>query len=138
MSWNELRLIAKDPLCEIGAHTVNHYAVASLSESVARHEMRESADRLEAELGKRPRYFAFPYGDESSAGQRDFRLAHEAGFEAAVTTRKGLVHEAHREHLMALPRLSLNGNFQRLRYVDVLLSGSAFALWNKFRQVNVA
>lgn len=138
MSWNELRLIANDPLCEIGAHTVNHYAMALLDEDKARREMIESADRLETELGKRPRFFAYPYGDECSAGQRDFRLAQEAGFEAAVTTRKGLVHQAHRDHLMALPRLSLNGNFQRLRYVDVLLSGSAFALWNKFRQVNVA
>ena len=64
--------------------------------------------------------------------------AANAGYEAAVTTRKGLIFSGHRDHLTALPRLSLAGEFQKLRYVDVLLSGSAFALWNGFRQLNVA
>jgi peptidoglycan/xylan/chitin deacetylase (PgdA/CDA1 family) len=84
------------------------------------------------------RFLAYPYGDASSASPRDFRLVADAGYEAAVTTRKGLIFSGHRDHLTALPRLCLAGHFQKLRYVDVLLSGSAFALWNGFRQVNVA
>ena len=138
MTWDELRHIASDPLCDIGAHTIHHYAVAKLDEKQARHELVESADRLEAELGKRPRHFAFPYGDAGSAAARDFRLAREAGYAAAVTTRKGLVYPAHREHKHALPRVSLNGDYQSLRYVDVLASGTAFALFNRFRQLDVA
>jgi hypothetical protein len=34
--------------------------------------------------------------------------------------------------------VSLNGNFQSLRFVDVLLSGAPFALWNRFQRVNAA
>jgi hypothetical protein len=34
--------------------------------------------------------------------------------------------------------LSLNGGFQKIRYVDVLMSGTAFALWNGFKRVNAA
>jgi hypothetical protein len=34
-----------------------------------------------------------------------------------------------------LPSLALNGAYQKLRYVDVLLSGSAAPLWNGFRAV---
>lgn len=138
MSWDELRLVASDPLCTIGAHTINHFAVAGLSAEQASQEMLGGADRLEAELGERPRHFAYPYGDESSASTRDFAIARQAGFASAVTTRKGLVYAGHRDYPMALPRVSLNGNFQRLRYIEVLLSGSAFALWNGFRQLNVA
>ncbi len=138
MSWDELRDIAKDPLCTIGAHTVNHFAVAQLSEADALHELVESKRRLGEELGEVPRFLAFPYGDELSAASRDFALAAAAGYEAAVTTRKGLIFSGHAGHLTALPRLSLSGEFQKLRYVDVLLSGSAFALWNGFRQLNVA
>ncbi len=138
MTWDELRAIARDPLCTIGAHTVHHYAVAKLSQSEALSEFTQSRQRLSQELGSAPRFFAYPYGDEDSAGKRDFKLAQAAGYEAALTTRKGLIFSGHANHLTALPRLSLSGEFQKLRYVDVLLSGSAFALWNGFKQVNVA
>ena len=138
MTWDELREISSDPLCTIGAHTINHYAVAQLSEADATYELVESGRRIAAELGKVPKYFAYPYGDAASASSRDFKLAADAGYEAAVTTRKGLIFSGHKDHLTALPRLSLSGGFQKLRYVDVLLSGSAFALWNGFRQLNVA
>ncbi|MFT3986227.1 polysaccharide deacetylase family protein [Aestuariivirga sp.] len=138
MGWDELRGIAKDPLCTIGAHTINHFAVAELDEAEALHEMVASADRIEKELGKRPFHFAYPYGDEGSAAARDFRLAAQAGFRSAVTTRKGLIHSGHKDHLMALPRVSLSGEYQKLRYVDVLMSGTAFALFNGFRKVNAA
>ncbi len=54
-----------------------------------------------------------------------------------MTTRPGVVFRRHAEHLTALPRISLNGNFQRPRYAKVLISGAATALWNGFRPVNV-
>lgn len=138
MGWDDLRLIAADPLCTIGAHTINHFALAKLPAGEAEQEAIESRDRIARELGRRPRFFAYPYGDETSAGARDFSLIAKAGFEAAVTTRKGVIFPAHKHHLTALPRVSLNGGFQKLRYVDVLLSGTAFALWNGFKRVNVA
>ena len=137
MTWDELREISGDPLCTIGAHTVNHFAVAQLSEADATYELVESKRRIGEELGIIPKYLAYPYGDATSASPRDFKLATDAGYDAAVTTRKGLIFSGHRDHLTALPRLSLSGEFQKLRYVDVLLSGSAFALWNGFRQLNV-
>jgi peptidoglycan/xylan/chitin deacetylase (PgdA/CDA1 family) len=138
MGWDDVRLIAADPLCTIGAHTINHYALAKLSPSEAAHEAIESRERIAKELGKQPRFFAYPYGDETSAGARDFSLVAKAGFEAAVTTRKGVIFPEHKHHLTALPRLSLNGGFQKIRYVDVLMSGTAFALWNGFKRVNAA
>lgn len=138
MSWDDVRRIAADPLCTIGAHTINHYAMSRLTEEEAFSEAVASRSRIAEELGRAPQVFAYPYGDAGSAGQRDFDIIREAGFAAAVTTRKGLIFSAHKDHLTALPRLSLNGGYQKLRYVDVLLSGSAFALWNGFKRVAVA
>lgn len=138
MTWDEVREIAADPLCTIGAHTVNHYAVSRLEPAEVIAEAEQSRARIEDELGSRPDFFAYPYGDETSAGPRDFELIREAGFTAAVTTRKGMMFPDHKDHLTALPRVSLNGGYQKLRYVDVLLSGTAFAIWNGFKRVKAA
>ena len=138
MTWDQVRKIAADPLCTLGAHTVNHYAVSRLEPQEVIEEAVKSADRVEEEIGKRPDLFAYPYGDETSAGPRDFELIREAGFKAAVTTRKGMIFPQHKDHLTALPRTSLNGHFQQLRYVDVFMSGTAFALWNGFNRVKTA
>ena len=70
-------------------------------------------------------------------GPREFRIATELGFKTAVTTRPGVIFRRHAEHLTALPRISLNGDFQRPRYAKVLISGAATGLWNGFRPVNV-
>jgi peptidoglycan/xylan/chitin deacetylase (PgdA/CDA1 family) len=138
MDWNELRTIAKDPLCTIGAHTIHHYAVARLSDEMCRSELVASADRIESELGKRPVHFAYPYGDKLSAAARDFRLAREAGYHSAVTTRKGMIFAEHASHLTALPRTSLSGKVQELAYVSAMIDGLPFALLNGFRKLNVS
>ena len=82
--------------------------------------------------------FAYPVGDPTSAGPREFELAHETGFDCAVTTRPGMLFPAHAQHLTALPRVSLNGLWQDAGHLEVLLSGAPFALWNRGRRVNVA
>ncbi len=138
MTWDELVGLSKDPLVTIGAHTVNHVMLRKHSDTAVRREMRTSADVIAAALGKRPTHFSYPVGDPTSAGPREFAIAREIGFKTAVTTRPGVLFPEHRDHLTALPRLSLNGEFQRLRYVKVLTSGAATALWNKFKRVDAA
>ena len=138
MNWNELAGLAEDPLVTIGAHTVNHVMLAKVPEKSARSEMEMSRSVIEAALGVRPDHLSYPVGDPTSAGPREFRIAAELDFKTAVTTRPGVLFPEHRQHLMALPRISLNGEHQQMRYVRVLLSGAATAVWNGFRRVNAA
>ena len=139
MSWEEIAELAVDPLCTIGAHTVNHPILKKIpSDSAVRSEMEMSRAVLEAALGKRPEHIAYPVGDVTSAGPREFRIAAELGFKTAVTTRPGVLFKAHRDHLTALPRISVNGEFQQQRYLKVLMSGAGTAIWNGFRRVNAA
>jgi peptidoglycan/xylan/chitin deacetylase (PgdA/CDA1 family) len=138
MDWDELARLAMDSLVTIGAHTVNHVMLAKVPENVARSEMQMSRAVIEASLGTRPEHLSYPVGDPTSAGPREFRIAAELGFKTAVTTRPGVLFRAHREHMTALPRISLNGEHQQLRYVRVMLSGAATAMWNGFRRVNAA
>ena len=51
------------------------------------------------------------------------RLADEAGFSSAVTTRHGLLQPGHCAHRHALPRISLNGRYQDVGTVRTMLSG---------------
>jgi peptidoglycan/xylan/chitin deacetylase (PgdA/CDA1 family) len=138
MSWEELAELAADPLVTIGAHTVNHPILARLPDKAARSEMDLSRSVIEAALTKRPEHLALPFGDRAAAGPREFKIAAELGFKTAVTTRPGVLFPEHRERLTALPRISLSGEYQRLRYVRVLLSGSATAIRNGFRRLEAA
>jgi len=139
MDWQEITDLAADPLVTIGAHTVNHMMLKKMpDDATVRAEMEMSRAVLEAALGRRPQHLAYPVGDPTSAGAREFRIAAELGFKTAVTTRPGVLFKAHRDHLTALPRISVNGDFQQQRYVKVLMSGAATAMWNGFRRVNAA
>jgi peptidoglycan/xylan/chitin deacetylase (PgdA/CDA1 family) len=139
MDWEEIAELAADPLVTIGAHTVNHMMLKKVpSDTAVRAEMEMSRSVLEAALGKRPEHLAYPVGDPTSAGQREFRIAAELGFKTATTTRPGVLFKAHRDHLTALPRISVNGEFQQQRYLKVLMSGAATAMWNGFRRVSAA
>ncbi len=128
MGWPELRALSSHPLVTVGAHTVGHWALAKLPLEDARRQLMQSMARLEAETGQPCRHFSFPYGDETSAGAREFELARSAGLRTAVTTRKGLIHAHHAQEITALPRLSLNGDYQDIRHLEVLLTGAPFAL----------
>jgi peptidoglycan/xylan/chitin deacetylase (PgdA/CDA1 family) len=138
MGWDEIATLAADPLVTIGAHTVNHPMLAKVSEEAVRSELKMSRSAIEARLGIRPHHFAYPVGDATSAGSREFRIAAELNFRTAVTTRPGVLFPEHAQHLTALPRISVNGEFQQLRYFNVLTSGAATAMWNGFRRVNAA
>lgn len=138
MQWHEVRRLSDDPLVTIGAHTVDHFALAKLEPEAAMHELVHSRERIAEETGRTPEFFCYPYGDPASAGPRDFDLAARAGYRASFTTRKGMLFPEHARHLQALPRVSLNGDYQTLRYIDLYLSGAPFALWNRFQRLDVA
>jgi peptidoglycan/xylan/chitin deacetylase (PgdA/CDA1 family) len=138
MTWAEIGEIAAGPLATIGAHTVNHVMLRKASDAVVRGEMQQSVAVIAAALGRKPQHFSYPVGDRTSAGPREFRIAAELGFKTAVTTRPGVLFPEHASHLTALPRISLNGEYQQRRYAKVLLSGAATGLWNGFRRVDAA
>ncbi len=138
MTWDELRTFAEDPLVSIGVHTISHCNLAKQTEDAASHEMTESRKQIETALRRRVLHLAYPYGDRIAAGPREFALARLAGYKTAVTTRPGMIFAESAAHMTALPRVSLNGNYQNERILPVLTSGAATALWNGFRRVDAA
>lgn len=77
---------------EIGAHTVTHPILTSLSDQAALSEMVDSKQALEAITGVPVRYFAYPNGKAGlDFDQRHVAMARQAGFAAAFTTAPGPV-----------------------------------------------
>lgn len=138
LTWHEVKRLAADPLVTIGAHTISHCNLARQSEEIAAQEMAVSRARIETTLERQVQHLAYPYGDREAAGMREFALAASAGFKTAVTTRPGMLFAENAGHMTALPRVSLNGNYQDARILPVLTSGAATAMWNGFRRFAAA
>jgi peptidoglycan/xylan/chitin deacetylase (PgdA/CDA1 family) len=137
LDWDGIRRVANEPGVSIGAHTLTHPMLAKQNEIFAAHEMAESKTIIERVIGRPVRHFAYPVGDRLSAGPREFEMAAAIGYTSAVTTRPGHVFAGHASHLMALPRVSVNGHYQTAEAFRALLSGVPFLIWNRGRQVNV-
>jgi peptidoglycan/xylan/chitin deacetylase (PgdA/CDA1 family) len=133
MDWSEVGEIAADPLCSLGAHTMTHPALARLAADTALREIGDSIEAIAAKTGKRPTSLAFPYGYPAAAGAREAGLAAQAGLLSSFTTQPGYIPATGSRH--GLPRVSINGLFQRLRYLDVLLSPGLWALRDRFRRI---
>jgi peptidoglycan/xylan/chitin deacetylase (PgdA/CDA1 family) len=138
LSWDELTSLADDPLVTIGAHSLTHCNLARQREEIAAQEIAVSRARIEERLQRPVLHLAYPYGDRVAAGEREFTLARAAGFKTAVTTRPGMLFSESAGYLTALPRVSLNGNYQDARILPVLTSGAATAMWNGFRRIAAA
>jgi peptidoglycan/xylan/chitin deacetylase (PgdA/CDA1 family) len=123
MDGGELRALARHPLVSYGAHTVSHRALDALTDTEILAELNDSADYVADVTGTRPVTFAYPYGDARSATSRTAGYAQWAGFRLAVTTRPGTLTPASLDAPQLLPRISLNGLFQKPRYVQALASG---------------
>lgn len=135
MTWEEVRVAARHPLVTIGAHSLHHYNLRRLPDEDALREIADAASVLAIELGETPRHMAYPYGYSWAVGEREVRLAAEAGFASAVTTRHGLLQPAHGANLHALPRLSVNGRYQRVAHIRTMLTGVTTPLVNGGRIV---
>jgi len=76
---------------EIGAHTMTHPILRTLSAAAARHEIEQSRTVLEAIIGGRVRAFAYPNGRPGDDyTERDRALVQSLGFAYAPSTRWGV------------------------------------------------
>ncbi|WP_416798887.1 polysaccharide deacetylase family protein [Ciceribacter azotifigens] len=128
MSGEELAAFARHPLITLGAHTVSHRSLGFLDAVTVADEVRRSADYVEELTGRRPQAFAYPYGDGRSVTKESIRAVEDAGCRLAVTTSPGTLDRQSSGHFFRLPRISLNGFYQKRRYVSALASGIPFRL----------
>ncbi|MDT7041523.1 polysaccharide deacetylase family protein [Candidatus Nitronereus thalassa] len=91
LTTNELEQLGKGGLVEIGAHTVTHPVLSSLSLSEQRDEILQSKEGLEEKLNRPILSFAYPYGERSDYSVQTPELVKQLGFSYACSNYSGIV-----------------------------------------------
>lgn len=81
---SQIKEMAADDLCTIGAHTLSHGMLRKVKNSYE--EMALSKKKLEQLIGKKVEYLAYPYGKHSSVSMRIMGQAKRIGFKRAFGT----------------------------------------------------
>jgi len=136
LSETDIRSMAKHRLVTVGGHTTSHKALSTLSEKEARLEIVNNLRYLETLTCGAVEHFAYPFGDEAACDSRDAGLVLEAGFQTAVTTRRGLVFDAHVHQPMAIPRIGFN-NQDTVRSLACKVRGVSAMLGSQFGEPTV-
>lgn len=81
LGLEELRELDREPLCTIGAHTVSHPRLNTLSASEQRKEIVDSRATLEQWLGHHIHHFSYPHG---AYNDETISTVCECGFSSAL------------------------------------------------------
>lgn len=126
MNAGELAALSRDNLCSFGGHTLTHCNLKRVSPERLHHEIKQSSDLVSSYVGAPVTTFAYPYGGAHAAGAREFTAAKTRGLSVAVTTVPGTLTPSALQTMTGLKRVSLNGHYQKYRYVSALISGLPF------------
>jgi len=107
MSWDELRAMVAAGV-DIGAHTLSHPILTTLSADSAAHEIAKSRATLEEGLESEVKHFAYPNGPNVSANHDDRVVAavKAAGFDSASTSLNGSFSQS--DDRYRLPRIPIS------------------------------
>jgi peptidoglycan/xylan/chitin deacetylase (PgdA/CDA1 family) len=139
MVWDQIREMSHDRI-SVGAHTISHRSLPTLTLEEVRHELLESKARLEQQLGQPVKFFSYPYGAFRDLNKDIMRMVADSGYACAVTSLSGT--NGRNTNLYALRRTEIEMNdgmyvfskamagaldnwivFQRLRWLSQIARG---------------
>ena len=102
ISKEELIALDADPLCTIGAHTVSHPKLDTLTYEEQYKEIADSKQKLEQLFGHPVQHFSFPHG---AYDEETLAICRELGFQTVVKSWGGKLRCG--EHPIPLPRTEI-------------------------------
>jgi peptidoglycan/xylan/chitin deacetylase (PgdA/CDA1 family) len=119
MNWNDLREL-KNAGHYIGSHTVTHAMLGTMTnQEEIIYELRNSAQRIEKELGHFPKTISYPVG---SYNETTIRLSREAGYTIGLAVKQKM-YDPSKDSIFEIPRIELyNENWlkTRMRITNIL------------------
>lgn len=103
ISTESLKALDTDSLCSIGAHTVSHPKIDTLSPEEQKKEIEQSLQELEALLGHSIRHFSYPHG---AYNDDSLKIVSKSGFTSALCAWGGNIRKGD-VSLLELPRIEL-------------------------------
>ena len=107
----QLCTLSISPLITIGSHAKTHRKFTELTPEEMRSEVHESADALERMAGKRPRFFAYPFGARSADAECAVK---ETGYDSAFGISEGTIHKG--DDLFRLKRVQVDSTMSYLLF----------------------
>ena len=83
LTTDEVRRLASERLCTIGAHTISHPHLSSISADAQRFEIETSVHRLESITSQPICHFSYPHGDYN---ETTVEILKSLGLKTSVTT----------------------------------------------------
>lgn len=117
LSVAQIQEMQASGLCEFGAHTLNHVNLSQLDEHQANEEIIKSKQKIERITQTECRSFAYPFGRYTD---RTVELVKAAGFDSAVTVKKGI--EAIRDPYR-IKRISVLGKTNIVQFYIAMTRG---------------
>ena len=119
LTEEEVRMLATSPLITLGSHARVHRKFTGLSFEEMLNESETSALELEKMSGKRPSFFAYPFGARSPGAER---AVERTGYDAAFGITEGTIRRG--DNLFALRRVQVDGTMNfflfRLRLTSAI------------------
>ena len=137
LTWEQIKEMSADPLVEIGAHTINHFALNSLHDSAVQEEMEGSRDKIESKINQKVEHFSYPFGTRNEIGRREFRIAKKCGFKTSTTSSVANIFKEHKNLLEQLPRIPVNQKRDngKINYLNLWLNGALPCVINRFKKI---
>jgi len=131
LTWQQIDELSQDPLVTIGAHTVNHLPLNSLTEERSTFEILESKRIIESKINKEVKHFCYPLG---SYGRKEIKILEKSSYASATTIKMANIFEENLNHPFALPRIMIN-SLTTEKILTLQVNGLLPALRNKFKRV---
>ncbi|MCW3127607.1 MAG: polysaccharide deacetylase [Bacteroidetes bacterium] len=130
LTWAEITQLSREKNVTIGAHTMNHLSMKTLTDDELQYEISASKKELEEKTGKPAEHFAYPYGGFEDAYAREYKAAKEV-FKTATINHRGNISAGQRDFMECIPRMPLaeSATPQKL---DYMLNGIDHFSFNGF------
>lgn len=125
ITMEHLQELAKEPLCTIGCHGLEHKVFRDFTKEEMERQCKEARDWLESTLEVKVKSFAYPYGRIIEVSNANRKLMPQMGFDLAFSAIEGTIRSVRWTGKHYLPRVNVSETFverfthgKYLRYKD--------------------